>query len=75
MICNPMFTGEPVGGAFINLILLGYGIPAVLAIVLAMQTRDVAAAGLSHRRRGLRGPADAELSRRSRCAGSTTGRC
>jgi uncharacterized membrane protein len=41
MICNPMFTGEPVGGAFINLILLGYGIPAVLAIVLALRTRDV----------------------------------
>jgi uncharacterized membrane protein len=33
---NPMFTREPVGGAFFNLILLGYGIPAVLAIVLAL---------------------------------------
>jgi uncharacterized membrane protein len=31
MICNPMFTRESVGGPFINLILLGYGIPAVLA--------------------------------------------
>jgi uncharacterized membrane protein len=41
MVCNPMFTGESVGGRFVNLILLGYGIPAVLAIVLAMQTRDV----------------------------------
>ncbi len=41
MTCNPLFTGEPVGSAFINLILLGYGIPAVLAIVLAMRTRDV----------------------------------
>ncbi len=41
MTCNPLFTGEPVGGAFINLILLGYGIPAVLAIVLALRTRDV----------------------------------
>ena len=41
MIGNPLFTGEPVGGPFINLILLGYGIPAVLAIALAMQTRDV----------------------------------
>jgi uncharacterized membrane protein len=40
-VCNPLFTGEPVGGAFINLVLLGYGIPAVLAIVLAMRTRDV----------------------------------
>ena len=37
---NPMLTGEPVGGAFFNLILLGYGFPAVLAIVLALTTRD-----------------------------------
>ena len=27
MIANPLFTGEPVGGAFFNLILLGYGLP------------------------------------------------
>ena len=33
-----MLTGEPVGGAFFNLILLGYGLPAVLAIALALQT-------------------------------------
>lgn len=33
---NPVFTREPVGGAFFNLVLLGYGIPAVLAIVLAL---------------------------------------
>jgi uncharacterized membrane protein len=38
---NPMVTGEPVGGAFFNLILLGYGLPAVLAIVLALITRHV----------------------------------
>ena len=36
---NPMLTGRPVGGAFFNLILLGYGIPAVLAAILALQTR------------------------------------
>lgn len=36
---NPAFTREPVGGAFFNLILLGYGIPAVLAIVLALTTQ------------------------------------
>src|SRR4029079_12150249 len=41
VIGNPLPPGEPVGGAFINLILLGYGIPAVLAIILAMRTRDV----------------------------------
>ncbi|MCX7312143.1 MAG: DUF2339 domain-containing protein [Alphaproteobacteria bacterium] len=38
---NPMFSGENIGGSFFNLILLGYGIPAVLAIILAMRTRDV----------------------------------
>lgn len=35
---NPLVTGEPVGGAFINLILLGYGIPALLAGTLAYVT-------------------------------------
>jgi uncharacterized membrane protein len=35
---NPLFTGEPVGPPFINLILLGYGLPAVLAGVLAYVT-------------------------------------
>ena len=37
---NPLHTGEPVGGVFFNLILLGYGFPAVLAIALALTTRD-----------------------------------
>src|SRR5262245_53275086 len=32
---NPMITDEPVGGRFFNLVLLGYGLPAVLAAVLA----------------------------------------
>jgi len=32
---NPMATGEPVGGPIFNLILLGYGLPAVLLAVLA----------------------------------------
>jgi uncharacterized membrane protein len=41
LFCNPLITGEPVGDRFFNLILLGYGIPAVLAIVLALQTRHV----------------------------------
>jgi uncharacterized membrane protein len=36
---NPLFTGDAVGGAFINLILLGYGLPAVLAITLALIAR------------------------------------
>ncbi|MDO9413160.1 MAG: DUF2339 domain-containing protein [Pseudolabrys sp.] len=34
---NPMFTGRPVGdGTFFNLVLLGYGIPAILAAILAL---------------------------------------
>jgi uncharacterized membrane protein len=32
---NPMLTAEPVGGPFVNLVLLGYGLPAVLTAVLA----------------------------------------
>ena len=36
---NPLFTGEPVGGPFINLILLGYGLPAILAGALAFLSR------------------------------------
>jgi uncharacterized membrane protein len=36
---NPLFTGEPVGGPLFNLILLGYGLPAVLAITLALIAR------------------------------------
>lgn len=37
---NPMFTGRPVGGAFFNLVLLGYGIPALLATILALVARN-----------------------------------
>src|SRR5262249_39049608 len=29
LLYNPMRTGDPVGGVFFNLVLLGYGIPAV----------------------------------------------
>jgi uncharacterized membrane protein len=36
---NPLVTGEPVGGALFNLILLGYGLPAMLAITLALIAR------------------------------------
>jgi uncharacterized membrane protein len=38
---DPLFSGEPVGSGPFNLILLGYGIPAVLAIVLSLMTRNV----------------------------------
>jgi uncharacterized membrane protein len=37
---NPQLTGRPVGGAFFNLILLGYAIPAVLAAILALIARN-----------------------------------
>ena len=37
---NPRLTGAPVGGVFINLILLGYGLPAGLAIALALIARN-----------------------------------
>jgi uncharacterized membrane protein len=39
IVANPLVTGAPVGGRFLNLILLGYGMPAVLAIVLALVAR------------------------------------
>ena len=38
---NPLFTGERVGGQFVNLILLGYGLPAMLAAALALSLRSV----------------------------------
>jgi uncharacterized membrane protein len=37
---NPMMTGRPVGGAFINLVLLGYAVPALLGAVLARIVRN-----------------------------------
>jgi uncharacterized membrane protein len=38
---NPLLRPIPVGGPFVNLILLGYGIPAVLATALALHARGV----------------------------------
>jgi uncharacterized membrane protein len=38
---NPLVTDDPVGGRFLNLILLGYALPAVLAAILAQVTRGV----------------------------------
>jgi uncharacterized membrane protein len=40
-IDNPLWSGEPVGGPLLNLILLGYGIPALLCAALALITRAV----------------------------------
>ena len=39
LVGNPMLWPRPVGGTFFNLILLGYAIPAMLAVVLALITR------------------------------------
>jgi uncharacterized membrane protein len=39
IVVGPRFNNNPVGGAFFNLILLGYGLPAVLAIALALIAR------------------------------------
>ncbi len=36
---NPRLSGVPVGGVFLNLVLLGYGLPAGLAITLALIAR------------------------------------
>lgn len=40
LVENPVVTGDPVGGPFVNLVLLGYGLPALLAGVLAITARD-----------------------------------
>lgn len=37
---NPLIMGDPVGPPFINLVLLGYALPAVLAGILAYVTRE-----------------------------------
>jgi uncharacterized membrane protein len=39
LACSPHFHSIPVGGAFFNLVLLGYGLPAVLAVTLALIAR------------------------------------
>jgi uncharacterized membrane protein len=38
---NPLLTGEPVGGRYVNLLLLGYALPAILAAILAWDARGV----------------------------------
>ncbi len=36
---NPLVTGEPVGGRFVNMILLAYALPSMLAAALALVSR------------------------------------
>ncbi|MGE3159961.1 MAG: DUF2339 domain-containing protein, partial [Xanthobacteraceae bacterium] len=38
---NPLLHAIPVGGPFVNLILLGYGLPAILTAILALHARGV----------------------------------
>lgn len=38
-VLDPRLNNTPVGGAFVNLILLAYGLPAALAIILALIAR------------------------------------
>lgn len=40
LIENPLFNATPVGGPFVNLILLAYGLPALLAAALGLVTRS-----------------------------------
>jgi uncharacterized membrane protein len=47
LVGNPMLWSRPVGGAFFNLVLLGYAIPALLAVVLALTTRALRPRGYS----------------------------
>jgi len=39
-VANPLLTGDPIGGGFFNALLLGYGLPAVLAITLALVAKN-----------------------------------
>jgi len=39
VVASPRFYNEPINGVVFNMILLGYGLPAVLAIVLALIAR------------------------------------
>ncbi len=41
LVGNPLLWPRPVGGPFFNLILLGYALPALLTVVLALITRDM----------------------------------
>ena len=70
---NPLFTGDPVGGPVFNLILLGYGIPAVLAGALALITRDTGRWPTA--RRGLAAVALALAYLTLEVRRSSTGRC
>lgn len=41
LVGNPMLWPYLIGGAFFNLILLGYALPAILTVVLALMTRGL----------------------------------
>ena len=62
VVASPRFYNEPVSGVFFKMILLGYGLPAVLAIILALIARSHAAPTLPCRRRDHGSAARAVLS-------------
>ncbi len=39
IVASPRFYNEPISGVFFNMILVGYGLPAMLAIILALIAR------------------------------------
>jgi uncharacterized membrane protein len=47
LVGNPLLWPYNVGGPFLNLVLLGYGLPAVLSVILALATRGTRPHGYS----------------------------
>ena len=73
---NPLFIGNPVGGPFFNIILLGYGAAGrARGDRSRLITRPTRPQWLPHRRGGHRGRARADLSLARSARASITGRC
>ena len=70
--CSPAIRSA---APFFNLILLGYGIPAVLAAVLALIARETRPLTYRVDRRQHRGRSGAGLFRRWKCARCSTAPC
>jgi uncharacterized membrane protein len=63
LVDNPKITGNSVGGIFDNLILLGYGVPAVLSVTLALVVRATRPMPIGRRRPSSRLCSDCSISR------------
>ena len=72
---TPMLWPIDVGGVFINLLLLGYALPAVLALLLSYAVAGRRPRELCQHHRGRRAGAGADLCHASKSAGSITARC